>query len=145
MFSKSLLVFFILSVLVVSCSGEQNEQEILKVTKKGVDTITTRIIPEKESKKVVKVIDKKTEKKEVHEKIVAKYGEQWDFCNCVVKNDSINSALEKTLTDKQTDKLMSRWEYIDTKCKEFLTTPNTTPEQRSKHEWKVKQCLKNAK
>ncbi len=145
MFSKSLLVCFILTLLVVSCSGEQKKQENLKDIKNDIDTSTVSKLPEKESKKVVKVIDKKTEKKEVHEKIVAKYGEQWDFCNCVVKNDSINTALEKTLTDKQTDKLMARWEYVDSKCKEFLTTPNTTPEQRAKHEWKVKQCLKNVK
>jgi hypothetical protein len=145
MFSKSLLVCFILTVLVVSCSGEQKDQETLKVTKKVVDTTATSKIPEKELKKDMKVIDKNTEKKEGHEKIVAKYGEQWDFCNCVTKNDSINKALEKTLTDKQTDKLMARWEFVDTKCKEFLTAPNTTPEERSKHEWKVKQCLKNAK
>ena len=145
MFSKSLLVYFILTLLIVSCSGEKNDSEIQKNKKNEIDTTSSSKVPEIETKKIVKVIDKKTEKKEVHAKIVAKYGEQWDFCNCVVKNDSINTALEKTLTDKQTDKLMARWEYVDTKCKEFLTTPNTTPEQRAKHEWKVKQCLKNAK
>ena len=145
MFSKSLLIYFILTLLIVSCSGEKNDSEIQKNKKNEIDTTSSSKVPEIETKKIVKVIDKKTEKKEVHAKIVAKYGEQWDFCNCVVKNDSINTALEKTLTDKQTDKLMARWEYVDTKCKEFLTTPNTTPEQRAKHEWKVKQCLKNAK
>jgi hypothetical protein len=129
----------------ISCVDQQNTKNTANPEKKSKDSITTSV-PEKDlAKKNIEVIDKKEEKKEVHEKIVAKYGEQWDFCNCVVKNDSINNALEKTLTDKQTDKLMARWEYVDTKCKEFLTAPSTTPEQRAKHEWKVKQCLKNAK
>ena len=145
MFSKSLLVSFILTLLLVSCQESNTDTKTKVLQKSETDSTRDASLPIKETKKVVKVIDKKTEKQEVHEKIVAKYGEQWDFCNCVVKNDSINNALEKNLTDKQTDKLMARWEYIDTKCKEFLTAPNTTPEQRAKHEWKVKQCLKNAK
>ncbi len=129
----------------ISCVDQHSTSKVAKKEKTELDSLKQPKDNSKETKKVVKVIDKKTEKKEVHEKIVAKYGEQWDFCNCVVKNDSINNALEKTLTDKQTDKLMARWEYVDTKCKEFITAPNTTPEQRAKHEWKVKQCLKNAK
>ena len=129
----------------ISCVDQHSMSKVAKKEKTELDSLKQPKDNSKETKKAVKVIDKKTEKKEVHENIVAKYGEQWDFCNCVVKNDSINNALEKTLTDKQTDKLMARWEYVDTKCKEFLTAPNTTPEERSKHEWKVKQCLKNAK
>jgi hypothetical protein len=145
MFSKSLPVFFILTLLLISCVDQKKNTKQPKETAKIQDTTSNENITSKDSKKMVEVIDKKTEKKEEHAKIVAKYGDQWDFCSCVLKNDSINKALEKTLTDKQTDKLMARWEYVDTKCKEFLTTPNTTPEERSKHEWKVKQCLKNAK
>ena len=145
MFSKSLLVSFILTLLLVSCQEDKKDIKTKENQKLNSDTLKVTPLPIKDVKKAVTIIDKKTEKKEVHEKIVAKYGEQWDFCNCVLKNDSINKALEKTLTDKQTDKLMARWEYVDTKCKEFLTAPNTTPEQRAKHEWKVKQCLKNAK
>ena len=77
------------------------------------------------------------------EKIVKKYGEQWDFCTCVKANDSINNAFEKTLTSKQETKLMARWEDVEIKCKEFLTQPNTTPEERAIHEKKVRKCLKN--
>ncbi len=77
-----------------------------------------------------------------HEKIVKKYGEQWDFCKCVVANDSITDAFEKTLTPSQETKLMARWEYVDNKCKELTTTPNTTPEERTKHEKRVNKCLK---
>jgi hypothetical protein len=145
MFSKSLPVFFILTLLLISCVDQKKEEKLPSNQKKSKDSTFITPITSKETKKMVKVIDPKTEKLEVHAKIVAKYGEQWDFCNCVMKNDSINKALEKTLTDKQTEKLMARWEFVDTKCKDFLTTPNTTPEERSKHEWKVKQCLKNAK
>lgn len=145
MFSKSLLVYFIFILIMISCVDQNKGKETSKNEETKQKSLDSTKVSLKEAKKIVKVIDKKTEKTEVHEKIVAKYGEQWDFCNCVVKNDSINTALEKTLTDKQTDKLMTRWEYVDMKCKEFLTNPNTTPEQRAKHEWKVKQCLKNAK
>jgi hypothetical protein len=145
MFSKSLPVLFILTLLLISCVDQKKEEKLPYKQEKSKDSTTITSITSKESKKTVKVIDPKTEKLEVHAKIVAKYGEQWDFCNCVLKNDSINKALEKKLSDKQTDKLMARWEFVDTKCKDFLTTPNTTPEERAKHEWKVKQCLKNAK
>jgi hypothetical protein len=145
MFSKSLPVFFILTLILISCVEQKKEEKLPSNQKKSKDSTSITPITSEETKKIVKVIDPKTEKLEVHAKIVAKYGEQWDFCSCVMKNDSINKALEKTLTDKQTEKLMARWEFVDTKCKDFLTTPNTTPEERSKHEWKVKQCLKNAK
>jgi len=78
-----------------------------------------------------------------HDKIVKKYGEQWDFCKCVVANDSITDVAEKgKLTDKQYDALMARWEYVDTKCKELTTFDNTTPEERDKHEKRVNKCLK---
>ena len=40
---------------------------------------------------------------------------------------------------------MKRWEFVENKCKEFLTTPNTTPEERVEHELKVNRCLKAAK
>jgi hypothetical protein len=145
MFSKSLPVLFILILLLNSCLDQKKEEKLSSTKEKNKDSISNTLNNSKEKKKTVQVIDPKTEKLEEHAKIVAKYGEQWDFCNCVMKNDSINNALEKTLTDKQTDKLMARWEFVDTKCKDFLTTPNTTPEERAKHEWKVKQCLKNAK
>ena len=82
------------------------------------------------------------EMKENHAKIVKKYGEQWDFCTCIVKNDSITDAFEKKLTPQQEEKLMARWEYVDNKCKELTTFDNTTPEERAKHEKRVNKCLK---
>lgn len=71
------------------------------------------------------------------------YGEQWDFCDCVVKNDSVNKAIE-TAGDDEFDALLARMDTIDKHCKEMLTTPNTTPEERDRHARKVRKCLKNA-
>jgi hypothetical protein len=84
-----------------------------------------------------------SEKIENHDKIVKTYGEQWGFCECVIANDSINKATQKNLSDKDMDRLLERWDYVEQKCKEFLTSPNTTPEERLAHEKKVKKCLKN--
>ena len=72
------------------------------------------------------------------------YGEQWDFCACVVKNDSVNNAIMETEDEGVIDIIPARMEVIDLHCKEMLTTPNTTPEERSKHERKVSKCLRDA-
>ena len=73
------------------------------------------------------------------------YGEQWDFCDCVVKNDSIEKAIFATDDDAQLDLILARMEVVDQHCKELLTTHNTTPDDRAKHERKVNRCLKDAK
>nr|WP_294858356.1 hypothetical protein [uncultured Fluviicola sp.] len=134
--------FLFLSLLVISCGSneectdcqvEKNADTVVKT-----DDLTTVLKDTATEKKAVSV-----ELKENHEKIVKKYGEQWDFCTCVVANDSINDAFEKGgMTPKQEEKLMARWEYVDNKCKEMLTTPNTTPEERARHDKKVMKCLK---
>lgn len=72
------------------------------------------------------------------------YGEQWDFCDCVVKNDSVNKALETNTDDAQLDLILVRMDEIDAHCKGMLTQPNTTPEQRDRHARKVRKCLKAA-
>lgn len=76
--------------------------------------------------------------------IEALYGVQWDFCDCVVKNDSINKALETNTDDAQLDLILARMDEIDMKCKGMLNQPNTTPEQRDRHARKVRKCLKAA-
>lgn len=133
--------FLFLSLFVVSCGSEackDCETENTKDTIEEVDNLEAALKDTVTEKKSVAV-----ENKENHEKIVKKYGEQWDFCTCVVANDSINDAFEKgKMTPKQEEKLMARWEYVDNKCKELLTTPNTTPEEREKHDKKVMKCLK---
>lgn len=77
--------------------------------------------------------------------IEKKYGEQWDFCTCVIKNDSINKAFSQPVSDAEFEKLSARFDVIDEKCKAFLVqNPNVTPEERAEHERKVKKCLKEA-
>jgi hypothetical protein len=76
--------------------------------------------------------------------IEKKYGEQWDFCTCVLANDSITDAFEKKISSSQETKLMARWDYVDKKCKELTTFDQTNPDQRAAHERKVTKCLKAA-
>lgn len=131
-----------LALFFVSCSSDKDckecEMDLTKDTISETDNLTTALKDTVVEKKSVTV-----EMKENHEKIVKKYGEQWDFCTCVVANDSINDAFEKGgMTPKQEEKIMARWEVVDLKCKELLTTPNTTPEERAKHDKKVMKCLR---
>ena len=130
---------FILLVICFSCTEKKSKTNSTSTEKQLVkkDSVKPEI-------KEIKIISKKNEKTDNHNKIIEKFGEQWDFCKCVLANDSINSAFEKTVTDAETNKLMKRWEHVEVKCKEFLTSENKTPEQRIEHELKVKKCLKNA-
>lgn len=124
----------------MSCNSENTSQKKLKPPiEKSAETIVTgdnllnpKNLPKKHSK----------EKQDNHVKIVAKYGEQWDFCTCIQANDSINKVSEKGLSEKQAEILMKRWEIVENKCKEFLTNPNRTLEEREIHEMKVAKCLK---
>jgi len=95
-----------------------------------------------QAKNINKVLVDSTELKESMAKIEEKYGVQWDFCHCVVVNDSIDKAIKAGNT---TDKLMERWDYVDKKCQAFrIQDPNRTPEERDAHERRVKKCLKEA-
>ncbi len=83
-----------------------------------------------------------TELQESIAKIEEKYGEQWDFCHCVVVNDSIDKAIKSGNTE---DALLERWDYVDKKCQAFrIQDASRTPEQRELHEKKVRKCLKEA-
>jgi hypothetical protein len=144
MFLKYSFIILFFTLLITACKSEDSEDTSTNEKVKQEIDSTSVLDTTKTTPKKIEVVSKKEEKKEIHQKIVAKYGEQWDFCSCVTANDSINKAFEKNLTDKQSEKLMVRWEYVENKCKEFLTTPNTTPEQRLEHELKVKKCLKSA-
>ncbi|XOV67983.1 MAG: hypothetical protein ACFHU9_02195 [Fluviicola sp.] len=78
-------------------------------------------------------------------KIETEHGVQWGFCECVVKNDSINDALSKELSDAEFDKVLERSDFIEQRCQAFLVqSRNQTPEERYAHEEKVKKCLKEA-
>ena len=128
----------ILTLLVISaCSSESQpaksskDQLALNQPKKSIEIETP--------KKKVQLI----ERTELKQKIEKKYGEQWDFCACIHKNDSINKAFKNKLTPEQEDKLIDRWDFVETKCKELTTYANTTPEERAIYQARVKKCLKN--
>jgi hypothetical protein len=75
--------------------------------------------------------------------IERQYGPQWDFCTCIVKNDSINKAFKNSgLSDADFSNLIVRFDQIEKRCKAFLVqNPQNTPEERRKHEEKVRLCL----
>ena len=78
------------------------------------------------------------------QEIEAEYGEQWDFCHCVVAQDSLNKAvMDPDITDLQFDSLMVLMDSIDNRCKAFLVmSAIETPEERAAHEGKVRDCLR---
>ena len=80
---------------------------------------------------------------ENQDRIEKKYGAQWDFCDCVRKNDSLDNVLKKsTLSDKETEKLLLRADEVEKKCKLFLTDlQSKKPNDRAAHQAKVKACL----
>lgn len=90
-----------------------------------------------------------TEVKEMTEnlkQIEKKYGQQWGFCECVIANDSVNDAITSLVDFEGAafDRLMERSDFIQKKCQAFLSMDaNKTPEERMKHEKKVRDCLKN--
>lgn len=88
-------------------------------------------------------VDDELEK--VVERMEEKYGEQWDFCDCVVKGDSLNKAIASgKLSDAAFDRLSKRFDEIELRCKVFkLQDPSRTPEERLAHEKKVNDCLEN--
>jgi hypothetical protein len=104
--------------------------------------IDTNVVEEQPD--TIKKVYKNPEVQEAHLEIVKKYGKQWDFCKCIVKSDSVNTALMEAPDDKF-DAVMERSNFIDNKCKGLLIQPNATPEDRYKHEKKVKKCLDSVK
>ncbi len=147
---KILFVFGLFSI--VSCGSDKesdldagkNDKDSLEALKKdGLDTLNIK------SDYSMGTVDAK-EQKEFREnlvKIEKKHGIQWDFCSCVVANDSINTVLKvANLPDSKLDKLLDRLTVVEEKCQAFLVqSPDRTPEERARHEKKVRDCLKAAK
>jgi hypothetical protein len=136
------LAFF--SFLAFYSCGDTNkpvEEESVKVDSTEIELQEAL----KKSNDVNPAMDSADLKKSI-KKIEAKYGEQWDFCDCVVKGDSINKAFMKpNLPDKEFDRLSKRFDEIDKKCQAFrIQDANRTPEERAVHEKKVKKCLRAA-
>lgn len=88
-------------------------------------------------------ISKKKEKLLLQSQIATKYGQQFTFCECVQKGDSLNKALKnQKLSEKALDQLLIRFEEIDKKCQAFrLNDANATPRERQQYKKKVKECL----
>jgi len=147
---KYLLPFIILSFCVSCTSDIANDLDNVNdsLASIQIDTLlnevlidTTSVLPDslvkegyvEETKALATVIEKK-------------FGVQWDFCDCVVKNDSINKVMSdlEGVSDEQVDLIFVRWDEIEQHCKELLTAPNTTPEERSRYSRKVKRCLRKA-
>lgn len=139
---KTLTLLSFALLMLASCGSDKKCTDCDKEKVEEKDTIVDSM--EEALKNDTVAIDNTKERGEIHEKIVKKYGEQWDFCKCVIANDSITDAFEKKLTPEQEEKLMTRWDYVDKKCKELTTFDNTTPEERLKHEKRVNKCLKEA-
>jgi len=147
--------FFVLITLfsLFSCKTEIENHDVenhdveidsLPVTIELNDSIDTMIVSDYDMGDVdVKDIK---EFKENLVKIEQEFGEQWDFCICVVKRDSVNKAImDESLSESEFDKVISRSDEIDEKCKAFqVQNPNTTPDERAKHEKMVRNCLKEA-
>lgn len=145
--------FFSLIVLVfVSCNT--GHEEVVQNDVGDTDSLET-VAPEIDSlvKKSISQYDLSTVDKENSKefmenlvKIEKEFGEQWSFCDCVVKGDSINKAFSSpNLSDAEFERLSDRFDYIDSRCKAFrIQNPNATPEERADHEKKVKKCLKEA-
>lgn len=139
------LTFIVAITLLFSCKSDpkSNDNDSDTDSTKVADTnqqvdidVDTASIEED----TVEVVYEDPAVQEAHKEIVKKYGIQWDFCTCVQKSDSVNTALMEA-SDAQFDAVMERSEYIDSKCKGLLIQPNATPEDRMKHENKVKNCL----
>jgi hypothetical protein len=122
-----------------SCTCKTQTRNYKKKHQKSKSELSLRLIdtPKKHSYPI--------ERTELKQKIEIKYGEQWDFCSCIKKSDSIDKAFKGKLTPQQEDKLIERWDFVDSKCKELTTFDNTTPEERAIYHNKVSKCLKNAR
>ena len=139
-----ILKLLLFSSLLVACSEKQDDR-CIECNKCGLNlNINEDSLQEAidRSKNLQSSMSDSIELKESVAKIEEKYGEQWDFCQCVVVNDSIDRAIKLGNT---TDKLLDRWDLVDRKCQAFrIQDPNRTPEEREAHERKVNKCLREA-
>ena len=145
---KSYFSLLLVFLFIISCSESsdvkttdyvQEEKEVVLEESPVEEKAPEVEIQELQKKKDVEVNVDFKENKKVIEK---KFGEQWDFCTCVVLNDSIDKAVKAGNMD---DKLMDRFDMVDQKCKSFLVMDNSrTPEERMLHDKKIQRCLREA-
>jgi hypothetical protein len=139
-------LFVFVSFLLFSCAGDKPCADCNEC---GLDLNIKELTMEQAIAKSKSGISSTVDTIDLNESIVKieeKYGEQWDFCECVVKGDSINKAFsESNLPDAEFERLSKRFDVIDQKCQAFrIQDANRTPEQREMHEKKVKKCLREA-
>ncbi|MBP6090994.1 MAG: hypothetical protein KA521_07030 [Crocinitomicaceae bacterium] len=134
------LLFLLLIVFAVfSCKNKQDtNQSRLETEQRALGKNALKQSNHKE-----KYVSKSTEKAVLESKIKEKYGQQYTFCDCIQKGDSLNKALKNNkLSDKELDRLIIRFDEIDKKCQSFrLNDANATPRERQKYKKKVKACL----
>jgi hypothetical protein len=145
------ILFFLTLILIVSCKSDPKPPKLVKsddsdtTNMVGLDSLDT--VPLISDYKLTDVDPKlRAEFRKSLVKIEAEHGIQWDFCTCIVKNDSLNKALQKpNLPDKQFDILLTRSDTIEQRCQAFLAqNVDITPDQRALHEKKVRDCLRAA-
>lgn len=148
-FTFAILLLF----LIVSCSTDQENTDtvILDAAARERDSIAQledsldQIIA---SDYDMSMVDERKRKdfKENLIQIEKEFGEQWNFCECVVKKDSASKALlEDGISDAHFEKVWARSEYIDNKCKAFdVQGDQRTPEERARREKNIKDCLRAA-
>ena len=139
--------------LLVSCSDDSTVQKKKKVEVE-VDSLNVEDPVENDTLDIksdytMDNVDPK-ERKEFKEnlaQIEKKHGTQWDFCTCVIANDSLDRAVKNpAVTDLEMDQIFNRLDVVAEKCKAFqIQNPNQTPEERARHEKKVRDCLRAAK
>lgn len=130
--------FTFIFLLFSSCNQEETACELDTSKDTIIQAIDLAIVADSAS-----YVTAKSEIEDNKAAIEKKYGKQWDFCDCVKKNDSINKVIDKTPESANFDPIFVRMEEIDKHCKELLTAPNSTPEERAIYERKVKKCLRN--
>lgn len=131
-FPVGILLFF-------SCNNGESKYDIVEIEEGNLTVEAVDSIEIDTTEYVSEVVEKNEIKKEIEKK----YGKQWDLCDCVKKNDSIQKVIEKMGDEDDFDPVFARMEEIDQHCKEMLTIPNTTPEDRQKHQKRVKDCLRS--
>ena len=142
---KNITYNLFLLISLFSCSSgnqeiDQNDQDSKAEKIEDIDNDDEKDNQETITR-VAEIYDNE-EQEEAQRKIEKEYGVQWDFCTCIVKNDSVDKAIGGEVSDADLDFLLERLEFIDEKCKGMLIQPNSTPEERNKHENKVRKCLK---
>ncbi len=123
--NRFLYSFILSTTLFFGCSESVNSTK--NESAKGINSKNIDILNQQEEKN----------------RIVEKYGIQWDFCDCVKKNDSIDKLLKNnTLTDAELDNVLKSADEVENKCKLLLTDlKSNKPSDRERHREKVKDCL----